>query len=139
MILADAIRDGYEDLFAVNRDAHTMSQEDVHGKLKTLTRGQKSDNVITWMTNTFLTLRDLADWSPLAPTLVETQPSLREPPETTPAQTSTSGVSVASSATLPRTEPPPLELHYNIQIILPESRDQAVYDALFASLRKHLL
>ena len=30
------------------------------------------------------------------------------------------------------------QLHYNIQIHLPESRDQAVYDALFKSLKKHL-
>jgi hypothetical protein len=29
-------------------------------------------------------------------------------------------------------------LVYNIQIVLPESRDQAVYDALFRSLREHL-
>lgn len=30
-------------------------------------------------------------------------------------------------------------LAYNINIHLPESRDQAVYDALFKSLREHLL
>jgi hypothetical protein len=30
------------------------------------------------------------------------------------------------------------QLHYNIQIHLPESRDQAVYDAIFKSLKKHL-
>ena len=30
-------------------------------------------------------------------------------------------------------------LVYNIQIVLPESRDPAVYDALFQSLRKHLV
>ena len=30
------------------------------------------------------------------------------------------------------------EFHYNIQIHLPESRDQAVYDAIFKSLKKHL-
>lgn len=29
-------------------------------------------------------------------------------------------------------------LHYNIQIILPESRDPKVYDALFRSLKEHL-
>jgi hypothetical protein len=28
---------------------------------------------------------------------------------------------------------------YNIQLILPEPRDAAVYDALFSSIRKHLL
>ena len=32
-----------------------------------------------------------------------------------------------------------LQLHYNIQLILPNSRDQAVFDALFTSLKKHLL
>jgi hypothetical protein len=30
-------------------------------------------------------------------------------------------------------------LVYNIQIVLPESRDPAVYDALFQSLRRHLV
>lgn len=30
-------------------------------------------------------------------------------------------------------------LVYNIQIVLPESRDPSVYDALFRSLREHLL
>jgi len=30
-------------------------------------------------------------------------------------------------------------LHYNIQIIMPESRDPKVYDALFRSLKEHLL
>ena len=31
------------------------------------------------------------------------------------------------------------QLHYNIQIHLPDSRDQAVYDAIFKSLKEHLL
>jgi hypothetical protein len=31
------------------------------------------------------------------------------------------------------------ELHYYIQIILPDTRDVAVFDAIFESLRKHLL
>jgi len=30
-------------------------------------------------------------------------------------------------------------LVYNIQIVLPETRDLAVYDALFRSLKEHLL
>ena len=30
------------------------------------------------------------------------------------------------------------QLHYNIQIHLPESRDSLVYDVLFRSLKKHL-
>ena len=31
------------------------------------------------------------------------------------------------------------EMHYNIQIHLPETRDVSVYDAIFESLKKHLL
>jgi hypothetical protein len=30
-------------------------------------------------------------------------------------------------------------LHYNIQVILPDTRDPKVYDAIFRSLREHLL
>jgi hypothetical protein len=140
VVLAEAIREAYEDLFAVNREAHKLPLEDVEGKLKTLTRGQKSDNVYGWMANTFRTLCELADWSPLAPPLSETPPL---PP--TPPPTKESLPDPKTGATAPPIPAPsvsgakPLELHYNIQLILPESRDQAVYDALFASLRKHLL
>jgi hypothetical protein len=135
VVLAEAIREGYEDLFAVNRDAHQLPLEDVQGKLKTLTRGQKSDNVINLMANTFRTLCDLADWSPLAPPSIEGPHSLPPKPEMPlPPEPKT-----AATRPIPQTGSTPLELHYNIQLILPDSRDQAVYDALFASLRKHLL
>lgn len=32
-----------------------------------------------------------------------------------------------------------MNLHYNIQIHLPETTNMAVYDAIFQSLKKHLL
>jgi hypothetical protein len=32
----------------------------------------------------------------------------------------------------------PLSLQYNLQVILPDTRDIKVYDAIFSSLRKHL-
>lgn len=130
VVLAEAIREAYDDLFAINRDAQTLELEDVQGKLKTLTRGQKSDNVITWMANTFRALCDLAEWSQIAKPPAEAAPS----------------APLVSEATLPAAAPSssetsraPLELHYNIQLILPDTRDQSVFDALFASLRRHLL
>jgi Family of unknown function (DUF5343) len=138
-VLADAIRDAYEDLFAVNREAHKLSLEDLEGKLKTLTRGQKSDNVIGWMANTFRVLCDLADWSPLAPPLTETLPPVVPTPETHPQLENKTVLTPPLSPARSGTDPKPLELHYNIQLILPDSRDPAVYEVLFASLRKHLL
>jgi hypothetical protein len=130
VILAEAIRDAYEELFAINRDAQTLALEDVQGKLKTLTRGQKSDNVINWMANTFRSLCDLADWSPLAKASAEAPPS---------APPTAEGPTPMTGPLSSETSRAPLELHYNIQLILPDTRDQAVYDALFASLRRHLL
>lgn len=129
-ILADALRDAYDELFALNKNAQKLSVDEVKGKLKSLTQGQKSENVVAWMANTFKGLADLADWSAPAaspapsPEVIASSP---EPPAPPP---------VPSLRGEPNRE---LELHYNIQLILPESRDQAVYDALFASLRRHLM
>lgn len=128
-ILAEAVQDAYDELFALNKNAQDMSVDDVKGKFKSLTQGQKSENVITLMANTFKTLCEMADWK--APTgkkkppVVESKPQGEEPKDPF----------TGNAGKLPRE----LELHYNIQLILPESRDAAVYDALFASLRRHLL
>jgi hypothetical protein len=125
-VLAEALHDAYDELFAVNVSAHTLTVDEVKGKLKSLTQGQKSDAVVGWMANTFKGLAELADWeTPVgAPEQEEPKPA-PGPPIPAPQRPVTSGSE--------------LELHYNIQLILPESRDQAVYDALFSSLRRHLL
>ncbi|MBN8628579.1 MAG: DUF5343 domain-containing protein, partial [Planctomycetes bacterium] len=44
-ILADAIQTAYDDLFTLNRNAQTLSIDEVKGKFKSLTQGQKSENV----------------------------------------------------------------------------------------------
>lgn len=130
-VLAEGVREAYDDLFAIRTDANEMDVDDVRGKLKTLTQGQKSEKVVNQMAATFRALCDLADWSESPPL----------PPDDEPAD----------DETVPDHEPPKLDhplpprgkgemqLHYNIQLILPESRDPKVYDALFASLRRHLL
>lgn len=134
-ILADGIRDAYDDLFAINKNAQSLDIEDVRGKFKTLTQGQKSENVINQMAATFRALCDLADWSeppaamPKAATPVVDAPATSNEIEPDEAPTSVQTESDRSK----------LQLHYNIQLILPESRDPKVYDALFSSLRRHLL
>ena len=61
-------KEAYEDLFALRKDAQQLSLDEVKGKLKTLTQGQKSDNIINLMANTFKALCELADWSVLTGT-----------------------------------------------------------------------
>lgn len=146
-ILAQAIREAYADLFAVNTKAHEMSAADVKNKLKTLTRGEKSDKVVTAMAGTFRALSDLADWDAPSPAHSEiTRPvgsdvesgvgDVSGSAETTPSVNTSVHTSPVFSA--PATSSG-MNLHYNIQIHLPESRDPAVYDAIFQSLRKHLM
>lgn len=124
-VLADGIRDAYADLFQVNRKAHELSSAEIKNKLKTLTQGQVSAPVLDKIALTFKSLVQLADFS------VHTQhaPSqINEIPVVTPevAPAADSRVSLGG-------------LVYNIQLILPSDRDQAVYDALFRSLKEHLL
>jgi len=131
-VVADALRDAYDELFALNRNAQKMTVDEIKGKLKSLTQGQKSENVITWMANTFKGLADLADWSAPTPARAPEQAPSEEAKAVIEQAPAPAQVSSGAGAR-------ELELHYNIQLILPESRDQAVYDALFASLRRHLM
>ncbi len=147
-VLAEGIRDAYSDLFNVNKNAQNMAVDEVRNKLKTLTLGQKSDKVVSLMANTFKALSDLADWK-TAPPVVASVPT---PP---PGGAAERPESRTKTPSIPPNAPPPsgppttlqpggdagsrpLELHYDIQIHLPESRDAAVYEAIFAALRKHL-
>ena len=110
-----------------------LSLDEVKGKLKTLTQGQKSDNIINLMANTFKALCELADWSVLTGT---------SPQETytTPATSSTDDLYVSQEKTGQEiSKPSKMNLHYNIQIHLPETTNMAVYDAIFQSLKKHLM
>lgn len=138
-VLAEAIQEAYADLFAVNVKANELSVAEVKNKFRTLTQGKNSENVLALMANTFKALVDYAEWAP------EVQKKTPKKEDETKKPQGASVLPVAEkpeegdeqeeedSAKLHKTQ-----LHYNIQIHLPESRDQAVYDAIFKSLKKHL-
>lgn len=132
-VLADAIREAYEDLFAVNKKANDLSVDDVRNKLKTLTQGQKSEKVISLMANTFKALAALADWS--TATAAPIEPNVEK-------QSAPTAKAVVDSANdhFPKSSKgdKSLQLHYDIHVHLPESRDPAVFDAIFEAMRKHL-
>jgi hypothetical protein len=136
-VLAEAIQEAYSDLFAVNVKANELTLAEVKNKLKTLTQGKNSVNVVTLMANTFKALVDYAEWTPEAQKKAhkkegdtkKPQDVAPPPTEEKPKEDEEEDVSIKLQKT---------QLHYNIQIHLPESRDQAVYDAIFKSLKKHL-
>ena len=62
-IIADGIREAYDELFQINKEAYQMSVEDVKNKFRTITRGEKTDKVVGLMATTFSELCKYADWS----------------------------------------------------------------------------
>jgi hypothetical protein len=137
-VLAEAVRDAYEDLFAVNTKANELSEEEVKNKLRTLTQGTKSDNVVRLMAATFKALTEQADFGRVGKTKpIEAAANLNS---------ATTEVKDAKNSQIEETKSPVIEKHkqvglnlrYDIHIHLPESRDVTVYDAIFQALNTHL-
>lgn len=138
-ILAESIRDAYSDLFAVNKSAHTLSIEETKNKLRTLYAGSKKDNIIGRIASTFNALCEVADFDNPRTTDSQTgKPEEKEQreQEDTPPKDLKEGL--GTGTTLKSSNISLDSLQYHINIILPESRDQAVYDAIFKSLKAHL-
>ncbi len=131
-VLAERIKQAYADLFAVNVNAQNMTYEEVKNKFKTLTQGQKSDKVVGLMASTFKALTDYAEWKK------QVKPPKRPSEKRKEAETSPKDELGIDKKIRPH-KPKKAEFHYNIQIHLPPTRDSSVYDALFKSLKEHLL
>lgn len=129
-ILAIGIEEAYEDLFNLRKDAQNLSNDEIKNKLKTLTQGQKSDKILGLMAMTFRAFCDLADWS-------KTVENNGAKPDNVLNSKSENFNEIAQEES--KALKTNMNLHYNIQIHLPETTNMAVYDAIFQSLKKHLL
>lgn len=129
-VLAEGIRDSFSDLFAINKEANKLTTDEVKNKLRTLYAGAKKDSAITSIAKTFTALCEIADF--------EAQPVQKKPlPLEEKVEKKDKGEEKKTDVDLGRQ----IEikgLQYHINIVLPESRDQAVYDAIFKSLKEHL-
>lgn len=131
-VIAECVEEAYSDLFAINKKAYELSAADVKNKFKTLTQGSKEDNILALMANTFKALCDYAEWTK-TPAKKQDPPEIKDPkPPSDPPKENPEGNLGDRKIIKPN-------LHYNIQIHLPETRDTAVYDAIFRSLKEHLL
>jgi hypothetical protein len=137
-VLAEGIREAFSDLFAINTKAHEFTMDEARNKLRTLYAGKKTDLVVSNIAKTFRALSDYADFStPLPP---------REAviPEKALEGSANDERESSSATSKPDISVPAVGkfrvsgLQYHINIVLPDTRDQAVYDAIFKSLRDHL-
>jgi hypothetical protein len=95
--------------------------------MKTILQGQYGDAVLSKMATTFKTLSALADFSGDAGQTGGIVSGSGEGEQVQDEGRGAQGPGIRFGG-----------LVYNINLHLPESRDPAVYDALFRSLREHL-
>jgi hypothetical protein len=131
LVLAEALRDAYADVFAGDQNAHTLSSTQLTGMFARLSG--KGEGVSQKMASTFKALSDLADFSAVPgehaqplDTAEEAGQAASSPTREAPSTLLTGGGGA-------------LQLRHDVHIHLPSSTDIAVYDAVFRSLRENLL
>jgi hypothetical protein len=125
-IMAEALRNAYEDIFLINEHPTDVDKTAIKGKFKSF--HNVSDNVASLMANTFYALLDLADLKAISNKKDKEKNKEEKPIEEKHETKKDIGKSLV----------PATELHYNIQIHLPATKDVEVYNAIFKSLKEHL-
>jgi uncharacterized protein DUF5343 len=136
--VAEGIRDSFTELFAINTRANELSVEEVKNKLRTLFAGKKTDLVIDRIAKTFKALCEYADFSVSATSPAPTHGQNDSRPPEAPAPSPEVPAGIVAKPTPQFGKITVSGLQYHINIVLPDTRDQAVYDAIFRSLREHL-
>ena len=131
VVMAEALRDAYEDLFHISERPGPTHRTAIEGKIKSALN--VSDRIAKESASTFLALLKLADLGAPQRTPLQRGSGDSDPEETREeTETQVRRVeSIAPSGTI--------GLRYNLEIHLPASKDIGVYNAIFKSLKEHLL
>lgn len=119
-ILADGIRDAYADLFQVNINAQNLTKSELIDQFRTPSQGQLSDSVMNKMTMTFTELCRLADF--------QTSPPKREESKKDDEGTPDGKIKEKQAKNMGWEKVRVDGLVYRVQIVSPESSEQAVHD-----------
>lgn len=121
---AEALRIGYKPLYEINEYAHDAKDSDLRGLVVQVTGAEEDSRTVQAITSSFKALKAFADFTAgsngadVPPTPVD----VSDPP-------------ADGSPRLPEG----LSLGYTINLHLPATSDIAVFNAIFKSLREHLL
>lgn len=120
--MAEGIKQAYPELYARNEYVHKLNRKELGDLVVEVTGLEKNHVSVKRICSTFETLKKFASFDAAAtPARAEKAP---EPP-TPPA--------------LPEDDNVELNLSYTINLVLPKSDDVAVFNAIFKSLREHLI
>jgi hypothetical protein len=126
-VMASQVRAGYADVYLANEYAHSLNRDELAAKLRTLTGAAEDDATISAVVGTFLELKKLANFH-------EQKDTAKAP------QVAAEPIPLEQSGRQSRaTHAPSLGLSYTINLNLPATTEIEVFNAIFRSLREHLL
>jgi len=126
-IMGDALKEAYSDIFLIKSHPKPADKGLIQGKFKSYHNA--SDNVAKLHANTFYALLALAELNFKDSPKEVVEKDIKEAKEEAPLEKQTKSVIPAGK----------VGLHYNIQIHLPATKDVEVYNAIFKSLKEHLI
>ncbi|WP_425063011.1 DUF5343 domain-containing protein [Pyruvatibacter mobilis] len=128
--IAEGMRKAYAQIFEVNEYAYEADKNEVEGIFAQVTGMGTDEPSFKAMVNTFLRLRDMADFESKAGNETASESEDTE----VSSETKSSSNNAQLNGVLPQ-----IGLSYSINLKLPETTDVEVYDAIFKSLKENLL
>lgn len=129
MAIADAIKTGYRDLLQANEYFYKLSDKELKALIVQVTGLGADDRVVGLTHSTLIALRGFARFDTASESI---ENNTSNPIDAEPSR----------QISLPPVQPSGrvgLNLSYTINLNLPATSDQAVFNAIFRSLKEHLL
>lgn len=128
--MAEAIRKGYGPLYKRNEYAHNLDKKKLEGLIREITGTEEGSSVLRAIAGTFEALKKYADFD------VVTVSSSGDPGVT---EFESDGGGDGAVRGEGGSDGLPLRFGYTININLPDTNDIAVFNAIFKSMKEHLL
>lgn len=133
--VSEMIRKGYAELYKRNEYAHALDKAGLQGLIMEVTGLDKSSPTLKAIANTFEALRAFANFELSAAPSTDTEERAAESNgAATGTSTSPASTTVPAAGTFGQ-----LRFSHNIYINLPDTTDVEVFNAIFKSMKEHLL
>lgn len=127
--MAEAMREGYKEIFDRNEYAGDLSKEKLHSLITEITGLERDSRVVQSTVSTFIALKEFADFE-------ERQEVVEEEVER-PRPVVVNGI--PEHRAHQDSDTVGVNLSYTINLNLPETSDPDVFNAIFKALRENLL
>ena len=127
-----ALKKGYADLYTINEVCHKLSDANLKGVIAQVTGLDHDNVVITYILATFKTIRSFAKFEEVPEQAVE-------PIVQTSQESNEDDIHHQKNSYSPEKQGIGMNIGYTINLNLPATTDIAVFDAIFKSLKEHLL